>query len=53
MPRPYPRAPATTVQAAVRTARLTAIPDAGHFIPMEKPDALVATVRPFLVEQNR
>jgi pimeloyl-ACP methyl ester carboxylesterase len=47
-PRPYPRAPAATVQAAVRGSRLTTIPDAGHFIPMEQPDALVAAVRPFL-----
>ena len=52
VPRPYPRAPAASVQAAVRAARLTAVEDAGHFIPMEQPDALVATVRPFLVERE-
>jgi lipase len=48
-PRPYPRAPAATVQAAIRGSRLTAVEGAGHFIPMEQPDALVATVRPFLL----
>ena len=49
VPRPYPRAPAASVQAAIRGARLAAVEDAGHFIPMEQPDALVATVRPFLL----
>src|ERR671932_654255 len=42
-PRPYPRAPAASVQAAVRGSRLAYVAGAGHFIPMEQPDELVAT----------
>jgi pimeloyl-ACP methyl ester carboxylesterase len=51
-PRPYPRAAAATVHEAVGGSRLTHVQGAGHFIPMEKPDELVATVRPFLLEQE-
>jgi lipase len=47
-PRPYPRAPAETVQAAIAGAQLAFVEGAGHFLPQEQPASLVDLTAPFL-----
>jgi pimeloyl-ACP methyl ester carboxylesterase len=34
----------------VRDLRIVRVPDAGHFVPWEKPEAVAAALRPFLAE---
>jgi len=47
-PRPYPRAPAEQVQAAIPGARIAHVAGTGHFLPQEQPAALAELVEPFL-----
>jgi pimeloyl-ACP methyl ester carboxylesterase len=36
------------LEALVDDLRIERIPDAGHFVPWEKPDAVAAALKPFL-----
>jgi len=36
----------------VEDLRIERIPDAGHFVPWEKPEAVAAVLKPFLGEQS-
>ena len=47
-PRPYPRAPAQDVQAAIPGAEIAYVPGTGHFLPQERPAALADLAEPFL-----
>jgi pimeloyl-ACP methyl ester carboxylesterase len=46
--RPYPRAPAEDVLAAIPGAEIAYVPGAGHFLPQERPAALADLAAPFL-----
>jgi pimeloyl-ACP methyl ester carboxylesterase len=47
-PRPYPRAPAQDVRAAIPGAKIASVPGTGHFLPQERPAALADLAAPFL-----